>query len=189
LSDNVAIVTFHPDTNDPHKTEKQLESLIHAIACFSDMQFIVTGSNADFQGKKINSIWQSAVSTHQNIFFIQSLGQKRYYSLLTHAKLIVGNSSSGLLEAPSFKIATVNIGYRQDGRPRAKSVIDVECCETSIKDGILKAISEEFQRTLDSVENPYGTPGASRKILSILEHSDFSTLLPKFFVDVKAGGV
>jgi UDP-hydrolysing UDP-N-acetyl-D-glucosamine 2-epimerase len=189
LSESIAIVTFHPDTNNPHETEKQLESLICAIASFPEIQFIVTGSNADFQGEKVNSIWQSAASDHSNVFFVQSLGQKRYYSLLTHAKMIVGNSSSGLLEAPSFKVATVNIGPRQHGRPRARSVIDVGCDETSIKEAILMAISEKFQKTLATADNPYGIPGASRKILRVLENSDFSALLPKSFFDETIGGV
>jgi UDP-N-acetylglucosamine 2-epimerase len=95
----------------------------------------------------------------------------------------LGNSSSGLLEAPSFKVPTINVGKRQDGRPRAKSVIDVECEEIQIITAIQSVIAHADLTSLQSIENPYGNPGASEKITDILSAYDFESLLPKRFID------
>ena len=97
----------------------------------------------------------------------------------------MGNSSSVLLEVPSFKLPTVNIGERQNGRPRAKSVIDVELTEDSIYQGVLQATSRDFVCSIEHVVNPYGQPGASGKILGILEVLDYTELLPKKFFHVR----
>jgi UDP-N-acetylglucosamine 2-epimerase len=103
--------------------------------------------------------------------------------LLSAAKFVLGNSSSGLLEAPSFGIPTLNIGPRQNGRPKANSVIDLECEESEIIDGIDKITTEAHLSTQLSIENPYGNPGASLKIVDILEACNFEGLLPKRFTD------
>jgi UDP-N-acetylglucosamine 2-epimerase len=111
------------------------------------------------------------------------VGQQNYLSLLSGAKFVLGNSSSGLLEAPSLKVPTVNVGKRQDGRPRAKSVVDVECDEIQIVNGIQSVIAHAGVPSLQSMENPYGNPGASKKITDILGTYDFEALLPKRFLD------
>lgn len=187
LSNNLALVTFHPDTVNPKDTEIQTQILINAMAYFPDIQFIITGSNADYKGERVNRLLQQACLTHSNFFFIPSLGQEKYLSLLSIAKFVLGNSSSGLLEAPSLKVATINIGSRQNGRPKADSIIDVECTESAIKSGILRAQSHEFQSLLATVNNPYGQPGASQKILNILQELEYGRLLPKKFFDGNHG--
>ena len=111
------------------------------------------------------------------------MGQKNYLSLLSGAKFVLGNSSSGLLEAPSFKVPTINVGNRQDGRPRAKTVIDVDCEVTSIKDAIALVTSEPFMQQLSDVTNPYGPLGASERISVIIEGENLENLLPKRFFD------
>ena len=187
LSNNLALVTFHPDTVNPQDTELQTRALINAMAYFPDIQFIITGSNADYKGEKVNKLLQQASLMHSNFFFIPSLGQEKYLSLLAMAKFVLGNSSSGLLEAPSLKVATINVGSRQNGRPRADSIIDVECEESAIKSGIERSQSDEFQSLLATVNNPYGQPGASQKILNAIQELEYKTLLPKRFFDGNHG--
>jgi GDP/UDP-N,N'-diacetylbacillosamine 2-epimerase (hydrolysing) len=183
LSNNLALVTFHPDTVNPQDTDLQTRVLINAMAYFPDIQFIITGSNADYKGENVNNLLQQASLMYSNFFFIPSLGQEKYLSLLSMAKFVLGNSSSGLLEAPSLKVATINVGSRQDGRPRADSVIDVECEESAIKAGIERSQSNEFQSLLATVNSPYGKPGASQKILKALQELEYEKLLPKRFFD------
>jgi UDP-N-acetylglucosamine 2-epimerase len=118
-----------------------------------------------------------------HLFFFDTVGHQNYLSLLSGAKFVLGNSSSGLLEAPSFKVPTINVGKRQDGRPRAKSVIDVECEEIQIITAIQSVIAHADLTSSQSIENPYGNPGASEKITDILSAYDFESLLPKRFID------
>ncbi len=183
LSNNLALVTFHPDTVNPQDTDLQTRVLINAMAYFPDIQFMITGSNADYKGENVNNLFQQASLRHSNFIFIPSLGQEKYLSLLSMAKFVLGNSSSGLMEAPSLKVATINVGSRQDGRPRADSVIDVECEESAIKAGIERSQSNEFQSLLATVNSPYGKPGASQKILKALQELEYEKLLPKRFFD------
>lgn len=183
LSNNLALVTFHPDTVNPQDTDLQTRVLINAMAYFPDIQFIITGSNADYKGENVNKLLQQACLRHSNFYFIPSLGQEKYLSLLSMAKFVLGNSSSGLLEAPSLKVATINVGSRQNGRPRADSVIDVECEESAIKAGIERSQSSEFRSLLATVNSPYGQPGASQKILKALQELEYEKLLPKRFFD------
>jgi GDP/UDP-N,N'-diacetylbacillosamine 2-epimerase (hydrolysing) len=178
-----SMLTFHPDSVNPDDTFTQLEILLNSIGHFPDVQFIITGANADFHGSQINEFLAKKSLNSSNIIFFKSLGQQNFLSLLSESQFVLGNSSSGLLEAPTFGIPTVNIGGRQNGRPKAISVIDVDCNVTSITQGITKALSKDFQRTIANCSNPYGTYGASDKILSILESLNFKSLLPKYFID------
>lgn len=177
------ILTYHPDSLDPESAMSQLQILLKSIKKFPNFQFIITGANADQYGDQFNRLLRELSAHDPELVFIESLGQQNYLSLLAGAKFVVGNSSSGLLEAPSFGVPTVNVGNRQDGRPRAKSVIDVDCNENAIVEGILRALSEEFKVVIQNTVNPYGQPGASERISDILEALDFGRLLPKKFVD------
>lgn len=189
IKNNFAVVTFHPDTLKPTETKTQVDTLIRAMAAVPELQFIVTSSNADSHGMEVNTLFQKAETVYPNLVFVKSLGQTIYLSLLKLGKVVVGNSSSGILEAPSLGIATVNIGARQNGRPRANSVIDVECIDNEIRDAILLSLSQEFQLTLTSVDNPYGAPGASKKIMEILKLTNYESLLPKKFYDSEFGAL
>jgi GDP/UDP-N,N'-diacetylbacillosamine 2-epimerase (hydrolysing) len=135
----------------------------------------------------MNKIFKEACEKFPNLFFLNSIGQENYLSLVSISIFIIGNSSSGLLEAPSLRIPTINVGSRQDGRPKAQSVIDVDCTKTSIRSGIQKALSKEFLKSMNDVENPYGPPGASQKIFNILELMDFSQSFQKKFYDGTEG--
>jgi GDP/UDP-N,N'-diacetylbacillosamine 2-epimerase (hydrolysing) len=125
-----------------------------------------------------------ARNTHKSISFT-SLGQSRYMSALKYVDAVVGNSSSGLLEAPSFKIGTVNIGDRQKGRIKAKSVIDCLANKTEIKKAIDKIYSKKFQELLKKVKNPYAKGKTSKKIVNILKKIPFPLSVKKKFHDIE----
>ena len=180
-----ALVTYHPDSLNPQDSLSQLSALLAIISKFPDLQFFITGANADYYGIEINSLLSAISAQSDNLYFFDSLGQQIYLSLVREAQFVLGNSSSGLLEVPSYGVPTINIGTRQAGRPRAKSVIDVELSEPSIYQGVLRATSEDFLGSIKHVENPYGEPGASTRILEILEVLNYTELLPKKFFDVR----
>jgi GDP/UDP-N,N'-diacetylbacillosamine 2-epimerase (hydrolysing) len=183
LESSYALLTYHPDSINPENSLDQLRTVIKSTENFPDVQFLVTGANADFYGTELNQFVREMSEKNRNLFFFDSVGQQNYLSLLSGAKFVLGNSSSGLLEAPSFTVPTINVGKRQDGRPRAKSVIDVECDEIQIINGIQSVIAREDVSSLQIAENPYGKPGASKKITDILCTYDFEALLPKRFLD------
>lgn len=156
LSKPYAVVTFHPVTLENATAEQQVGELLKAIESFPDLNYIVTKANADKDGRVINACFENYAAEHDNVKVFSSLGMKRYLSALNYAAMVIGNSSSGIIEAPSFHIPTVNIGDRQRGRTRADSVID---CKAEFKD-IVRAIniarSSEMQNNLKNIKNPYG---------------------------------
>lgn len=162
------VVTFHPVTLEGN-CERQCRILLEAINKFKEYQFIITGANADCGGGEINRILQEYANANDNVYFTYALGMKKYLSALNNAAFVLGNSSSGIIEAPSFGIPTINIGNRQKGRIQAGSIIN---CENEVKDiveAIQKAMSPQFRETIKSIKNPYGNGDTSEKIVSILE--------------------
>ena len=177
------LVTFHPVTLENKTSSDQMNELLKSLSEFNDYSIVFTMPNADTDGRVIFKRIENFCCESDNCRAFTSLGQLRYLSLLEHADLVVGNSSSGLLEAPSFKIPTVNIGDRQKGRLKAESVIDCEPKCVQISNAIQKATSLNFKKSCEKVENPYGGGGASELIVQKLEEIDFSNLLKKnFFV-------
>jgi GDP/UDP-N,N'-diacetylbacillosamine 2-epimerase (hydrolysing) len=124
------------------------------------------------------------VSQHENAHSFKSLGQLRYLSCLAQVDAVVGNSSSGLTEAPSFKKGTINIGDRQKGRLEANSVINCEPNANEITQALNQLYSKDFQDSLIQVSNPYGEGGASQKIISVLKNIDINGVLKKSFYDL-----
>jgi UDP-hydrolysing UDP-N-acetyl-D-glucosamine 2-epimerase len=183
LQPTFALVTYHPDSNNPKNSLEQLRTVLRSLDRFTDIQFIVTGANADHYGNEFNQLLKIEALKRDNLSFFVSLGQQKYLSLLAEATFILGNSSSGLLEAPYLKVPTINVGERQNGRPRANSVIDVICDEMAIIEGIERVTAGVNLSNLSDIENPYGYPGASAKIVGILEECEFDNLLPKRFID------
>ena len=180
------LVTFHPVTLENKTSKKQFKELLDAIEKLKDTNIIFTKSNSDTDGRIINKMIDDYVSrnTHKSIAFV-SLGQSRYMSALKHFDAVVGNSSSGLLEAPSFKIGTVNIGDRQKGRIKANSVIDCLANKREIKKAIDKIYSKEFQTLLKNVKNPYSGGKTSKKIVNILKKISLPLQVKKKFYDIK----
>jgi len=168
LGEQYAVATYHPVTLEKNTSESQVRDLLDVCIKRKDICFIFTKANADEDGRKINKILEE-YSRYENIKVYSSLGMKRYLSALKYAKFVIGNSSSGILEAPSFKIATINIGDRQKGRLRASSVIDVENDKQSIEDAINLALSKDFAQRLKTTVNPYGDGNTSSKIIDILK--------------------
>lgn len=178
------LVTFHPVTLENKTSENQFKELLMALSNFKNAKIIFTIPNADTDGRIIiNMINKYVKENYINSISFKSLGQQKYLSALMHVDLVIGNSSSGLIEAPSFKIPTINIGDRQKGRIKATSVIDCEPNSKNITDAITKSLSNEFQENLDKTKNPYGNGGASLKIKNILKNFNFNSILKKHFRD------
>lgn len=179
LGQKYSLVTYHPNTVEPDISISELNILLQSVANFPEIQFIFTGANADYYGNQINQLMRQVSSQNTNIYFFGSIGQQNYLSLLSGALFVLGNSSSGLLEAPSFGVPTLNIGTRQNGRPRAASVIDLDWDENQIVTAIETLTSTGDLTRFENLENPYGKPGASEKIVDILSSCNFDELLPK----------
>jgi GDP/UDP-N,N'-diacetylbacillosamine 2-epimerase (hydrolysing) len=164
-----AAVTFHPVTLEGNKVEEQFQTLLEALDQFKELKYIFTKANSDAYGRVINKMIDQYVQERENAVAFASLGMLRYLSVLKYSSLVIGNSSSGLLEAPSFKVPTINIGDRQKGRLQSSSVIN---CNTEVK-SICKAIdlglSKEFQQIAQTTINPYGDGNTSDKIINTLK--------------------
>ncbi|MDD3323413.1 MAG: UDP-N-acetylglucosamine 2-epimerase [Paludibacter sp.] len=169
LNSTYAFATFHPVTLENNTSIMQLSELLKAISKFPDIQFIFSKSNADSEGRLINKMLDNHCVENKNVSVFSSLGMVAYLSAVKHSKFVIGNSSSGLLEVPSFKIPTINIGDRQKGRLMASSVI---CCEPnceSISSAINLALNEEFRSRLSETVNPYGDGKTSSKIVNVIK--------------------
>jgi GDP/UDP-N,N'-diacetylbacillosamine 2-epimerase (hydrolysing) len=179
------LVTFHPVTLDNNSSENQFKALLKAFDKYPEATIIFTKPNADTNGRVvIQLIDQFTKSNEKRTVAFTSLGQLRYLSALSHVDIVIGNSSSGLIEAPSFKVPTVNIGDRQKGRIKADSVISCAPATESITDAIEKSLSKTFQENLKEVKNPYGKGGASDKILKILKQTPLDNIVKKSFYDL-----
>ena len=180
------LVTFHPVTLENSSAKEQFQELLNAIDELKDTNIIFTKANSDTDGRIINQMCDEYVlkNSNKSICFT-SLGQLRYLSALQYVDVVVGNSSSGLIEAPSFKIGTINIGDRQKGRLSAKSIIDCDSLKSSILQAFEKLYSEEFESILINTNNPYGDGCASEKIIKELKKVDLKNILKKSFYDLK----
>jgi GDP/UDP-N,N'-diacetylbacillosamine 2-epimerase (hydrolysing) len=180
------LVTYHPVTLESASATSQFQALLNAIDMLENTNIIFTKANSDTDGRVINQMIDNyaAQNPHKSIAFT-SLGQLRYLSALQYVDVIVGNSSSGLLEVPSFKKATINIGDRQTGRLKAQSIIDCAPTEQAIKKAVEKAFSDEFKTKLSTTVNPYGEGEASTKILPIIKRDISVQNLKKSFYDLQ----
>lgn len=179
------LVTFHPVTLEKSTASEQLEELLAALDSLHDTHIIFTKANSDTDGRIINQMIEEYVSKNSDKAVVfTSLGQIRYLSALQFVDAVVGNSSSGLAEAPSFKIGTINIGDRQKGRIKASSIIDCNPTKESILQAFALLHSTLFQEQLKSVVNPYGDGIASKRIIEIIKTVDLSNILKKSFYDL-----
>lgn len=178
------LVTFHPATLDAQAAGAQMAGLLDALAEMDDTQLIFTLPNADAGSRSLIGRVRQFVANRANARAYTSLGQLRYLSCLRHVDGVVGNSSSGLIEAPSFCKGTINIGDRQSGRLKAGSVIDCDMDPTSIRAALRRLYSPAFQESLKTVRNPYGDGGASEKIVRILQDFSLESALKKTFYDL-----
>ena len=182
------LVTFHPVTLEDTSAADQMAELLAALEDQEDTHLIFTQPNADTDGRALIAMLDDFVSRNPNSRVYPSLGQQRYLSCMQHVDGVVGNSSSGLLEAPSFRKGTINIGDRQRGRLMADSVINCEPNRESIAEALHRLFSADFQKTLRSVRSPYGDGGASDRIVKILAEHDLQGLVKKRFFDIAGIG-
>ena len=184
LGNRFFLVTYHPVTVLGYRKEAAFQNLLDALDAFPEYRVLITKSNGDAGGRKINDIIDSYAATRDNrVCARTSLGQKRYLSAMKYASAVIGNSSSGLLEAPVLKRATVNIGERQKGRYREASVIDCAEERDVILTAIQKALSSEFQVELQKVEIPHADGKIAIRMKNILKDIALEGLFQKHFVD------
>ena len=180
------LITFHPVTLETATAVDQMAELLAALAELKDTQLIFTLPNADTDGRALIGMVHQFVAQHVNAHAFASLGQLRYLSCIDHVDGVVGNSSSGLLEVPSFKKGTINIGDRQRGRLQAESVINCEPTRQGIAVALEKLYSAEFQASLSQIHNPYGEGGASEKVIKTIKHCVIDGITKKAFYDLPA---
>ena len=179
------LVTYHPVTLEDKTSKKSFQELLDTIDELKNTNIIFTKANSDMDGKVINQmIDQYTKKNLEKSIGVISLGQLNYLSALQYMDFIIGNSSSGLLEAPSFKIGTINIGDRQNGRLKAKSVVDCLPNKKNMKRAIKKIYSNKFQNILKDVKNPYDNGCASKKITKVLKKVKLDKILKKKFFDI-----
>jgi len=184
LGEKNILVTFHPVTLEKSTPGVQFKELLDSLDKLKDTKIIFTKTNSDPNGRVINNMIDNYVASHDNAISFISMGQLNYLSALQFVDGVVGNSSSGLLEAPSFKIGTIDIGDRQKGRIKANSVISCLPKKEHIGKSLVKLYSKDFQDIIRSTKNPYGTDGASKKIINIIKDTDLNGILKKSFYDL-----
>ena len=180
------LVTFHPVTLENATAKEQFEELLKSIDKLKDTKIIFTKANSDTDGRVINQMIDEYVfkNSDKSIEFT-SMGQLRYLSALQFMDAVVGNSSSGIIEAPSFKIATINIGNRQKGRIQSSSTINCEPLEKHISEALDIALSKEFKENSIKIINPYEGLDTSDTIIKILSDTNLNNILNKSFWDIK----
>lgn len=183
LGDCSVLVTFHPVTLENHTASTQFENLLEALEAFKNLKIIFTQSNADTGGRIINQMIQRYVLNHpEKAAAFTSLGSLKYLSLMKYSTVVIGNSSSGIIEAPALKIPSVNIGDRQKGRIKADSVID---SGTSVKE-ITEAIQRAFNYKWHKAVNPYEKEKTSEQIVAIIKQALHTGIdLKKSFYDFR----
>jgi GDP/UDP-N,N'-diacetylbacillosamine 2-epimerase (hydrolysing) len=186
LGQKSLLITFHPVTLEASTAADQLAELLAALAALNDTQLIFTMPNADTEGRALIKMVAEFVAQHSNARAYTSLGQLRYLSCIAHVDGVVGNSSSGLTEVPSFHKGTINIGDRERGRLQAASVINCAPARQSIEAALEKLYSADFQASLSGVCNPYGEGGASQKVVKAIKHFEINDVAKKSFYDLPA---
>lgn len=184
---NYAVVTFHPVTLEAATAKQQVYELLEAMNQKPELYYLITKANSDAGGREINAIMEQEVAQHSNMKLVSSLGMKRYLSAVKYARLVLGNSSSGIIEVPALRVPTVNIGDRQQGRIMADSIIN---CEPQAAE-IVVAMDKALHRKPEKYNNPYGDGRTSEKMVEILK--DFllkeNIDLKKKFYDISWSGI
>ena len=183
-----AVVTFHPETLNNSNVTEQCQQFLDALSAFPDMKYIITKSNADEGADIINKMMEEYAASNPNAFVVSSLGNLRYLSALKSASLVIGNSSSGIMESPYFRVPTINLGIRQRGRIQSECIINCEISTAEIIQAMQKALSPEFREFAKTADYPYGDGHAAEKILAVLhEWLDTDRIdLKKKFYDMEA---
>lgn len=187
IDKSYAMVTFHPVTLENNQSQEQFEALLEVCKKHQNMNFIFTKANADANGRIINKMIDAYLEQNVNAKAFTSLGMIRYLSALKYCEMVIGNSSSGLLEAPSFGVPTINIGDRQKGRLQADSVINCKPRYEEIDNAIQRALSDDFKNIAKNTINPYGSGYTSEKVSSKIKEFLLNDRieLKKIFYDLR----
>ena len=179
------LITYHPETIKRNKNNNDILPLLNSLKKLKNKNLIFTIPNSDTYNHRIYNQIKSFVGKNKNSHLFKSLGHKLYLSIINHSDCVIGNSSSGLSEAPYFKKPTINIGDRQKGRIKVKSIIDTEMNSEKISNALKKIENSDFKKNLKKVISPYGRGGAGKKIIKILKKIDIKNLKGKKFFDLK----
>lgn len=169
LGDRYAVGTFHPVTLEDNSARAQTQELLAAIKMHPDITWLFTKAGADAGGREVNEIFADYARENDDFYLVDSLGMRRYLSAVKGALFVIGNSSSGIIEVPSFHVPTINIGDRQKGRIAGESVINCEPDRSSIDAAIMKALDDGFRTSIAEAENPYEKDGTSKNIAEKIE--------------------
>lgn len=179
------LITYHPVTLDHASAEQQFRELLSAVDKIDNATLIFTKPNSDTDGRIIINLIDEYVSKNSNkAIAFTSMGQLRYLSAIQYMDAVIGNSSSGLLEVPSFKVPTINIGDRQQGRVKAISVIDCDANQASISQAIDTSLTSVFKDKLKDMESPYGTRNSSVDIVRVLKSANLENIIKKKFYNL-----
>jgi UDP-hydrolysing UDP-N-acetyl-D-glucosamine 2-epimerase len=189
LGERNFLVTLHPETLSDASPAQQVTPLLEALARFPDARIIVTGSNADPAGRRISALLQAHAERHpQQYCYRESLGQTRFLSLLKLVDVMIGNSSSGIIEAPAIGTPVVNIGDRQRARLKAPAVIDCQPVADAIHNAIDSALAQPHRQLAAHRQTPYGEAGAAKRIVRVLSETPLHGILQKVFHDLPTSG-
>ena len=181
---NNILVTFHPETLEKN-TFSNLIQLLNALKKLQDYFIIFTRSNADNENNKFTRKIIKFVNKNKNSIMFNSLGAVNYFSVIKQVDFVIGNSSSGVIEIPSMKIPTINVGNRQNGRIKSSSVIDCEPLTENIIEIIKKVRSKKFIKKMKKIKNPYDKNNVASNIVKILENLDFKDIIKKEFYNLQ----
>lgn len=185
IGNKCALITFHPVTLENSTAEEQMNQLLEALESIRDLRIIFTLPNSDTDGRVIIKMIRSFITKNaERSVAYPNLGQTRYFSLLKYISAVVGNSSSGIIEAPYFGVPTLNIGIRQKGRLRADSVVDCDPDFNQIRQNLLKLLSGERKKE-GEIMNPYHKENSNLEIIRILQNTSFESLIKKRFFDLR----
>lgn len=177
-----ALVTFHPVTLEKESPKKQFEKLLKAFEKFPELKLIFTMPNSDTGGREIIAMINNYSEQRENAYAFTNLGQKRYLSTLKYVDLVIGNSSSGIVEVPFMGIPTLNIGDRQKGRIMGESIVNVKCDEKEIVKGITACLNRK--KAIGKMKNPYGNGTAAKQMLNIIKKKTGKISSKKKFFDL-----
>jgi GDP/UDP-N,N'-diacetylbacillosamine 2-epimerase (hydrolysing) len=184
FKDKIFLVTYHPVTLENSSAELQFKNLLNALLKFKNVNFIFTSPNSDANNNIIIHLIKEFVKKNSNAYFFESLGKEKYYSMLKIVDLVIGNSSSGIIEVPYFNIPTINIGDRQNGRLKAKSIIDCKPQKKSIIDSINLSLTKKFINICAKNDKFYGTGGSGKKSFKIIKKLINKVKIKKEFYDI-----
>ena len=178
------LVSFHPETSNKLSPKKQIKEILLALKKLKETSIIFTMPGADLGNSLIETEIKKFIKKNKNSFFYKSLGQISYFSILNQVDAVIGNSSSGILEMPYFKKATINLGSRQLGRLQSSSILNAEIKKNLILNSLKKINTKNFKKKLKNNKNIYGKPGASNRIVKIIKKLKFENLFQKKFYDI-----